>query len=840
MRKTRLFLSTLFIFVLLVTGCKDLAVPTGVQIKTKAVYNFTVAEFEKDFSDIFSASKLAETINNGVFEFYDYNPGGNQSVQQCLIRMPLQEVPLDFSSYLESMDVGKNLEAMSFKQDITIPDLKIENAQEIDISNLNKALIAMVTVTGTTDTSGKPQHVNFTGFNKIIIENGSMLIRTLASGTVNLYSSDSFHSEDDALAGSPIATATVSSSGYVKFDLSGKTLSGTGTYIFFKDAGSGYDYAGILSEDTKIRKAENINQETPKIFLDPVTFPSNKDNGVVSCAFKTGSTIKMEFIQPAEWSGITIDKDVTFSGGINTTLSGAGASSAVLTTYENKDINATIGIQLKLVNANIDFSHNPIAKLSTEIIGIDSVTVKIPDSVVTSINVQKDLGASATTMVKKINWEAGCGIVVNYINTFPTGNDFTLENVKSDFIGLTPTTEILTSATSTKTELEFLTASESTTTLNSSTKVDFGAVLKLPGYDSTNKTFTVKNVEAGKKYSIEIDITPKFDWKSVSLNTDSIPSVSNTTDLDFNVISIFGALDTALNLTGTDKISDKLKMSSLKIHLFCEKPDKFLSDAKFSGTLALKNGDPSKTQYLLNNEVMPFSKEPELRKDEKDTVISTVGGGRSVDVAELLNTIPSGNKLKLDYNLAVNTGSTGEIEIKKEDLANSENTSLKITAMIILPFTFKMEAPSGEFNLDLMKIAGKTYNPGDPDLLGRAAAVTTEGMLEKFLSIIDNVSVSYVPSKKPILADTPVAIKIDLDGADPNGNPSYFNEQAVSISGGVYGEKPKDIMEKLIYPSIKLSIKNGNISIPRNMEFKTRIDLKIVTNGEPLEFGGGA
>ena len=95
-------------------------------------------------------------------------------------------------------------------------------------------------------------------------------------------------------------------------------------------------------------------------------------------------------------------------------------------------------------------------------------------------------------------------------------------------------------------------------------------------------------------------------------------------------------------------------------------------------------------------------------------------------------------------------------------------------------------------------------------------------------------------NKKPILADTPVAIKIDLDGADPNGNPSYFNEQAVSISGGVYGEKPKDIMEKLIYPSIKLSIKNGNISIPRNMEFKTRIDLKIVTNGEPLEFGGGA
>ena len=41
------------------------------------------------------------------------------------------------------MDVGKNLEAMSFKQDITIPDLKIENAQEIDISNLNKALIAI-------------------------------------------------------------------------------------------------------------------------------------------------------------------------------------------------------------------------------------------------------------------------------------------------------------------------------------------------------------------------------------------------------------------------------------------------------------------------------------------------------------------------------------------------------------------------------------------------------------------------------------------------------------------------------------------------------------------------
>ena len=846
MKKTvKCLFASAALFILL-TGCvqfQNMTVPKKVQVKTTAEYNFTIAEFEKDFSDKLSAAEIQESMG-GSLEFYDYNPGGNQEVQQYLLRMPLQEVPLDFGSYMESIDIGKNLDAMNFEQDIPIPNLQLNAEQEIDLEILNTMMIALLAVNGKTGTG--PQKVNFTGFSTVSISSGKLTINTAgANGTVKLYSASGL-TQAGCSSANLIATGTLKS-GKVVFDLSGKTLYANGTYIDFVDDNTNQEFGGTLNETAKISKVTGLSQADKTIKLDPVSFKgAGESSPVKECVFSDDSTLSLN-ITTTNWTGVTITRNIKLSGGLDLTFSGSATESLKDKKYTNQDIILEPELTLKFSNATIDFTSKPKYKLSSDIKGFKSVTVKLPEGVKTSFDVKQELPDSASSMVKQIVWNKGSGIEIEYSNTLPAGNAMEM-TASSAFIGLI-TSQPKTIETTTgneKKKIEFYSADEKTVKISETPKVDFSANLELPDYNETENTITISGVKPGESYKIAMKITPVFDWKSITIDTTALndKDVSGKMAVDFNPKTLLSSLDSMLDPSGNSKISDKIKLSELELKLFCERPDyESFKNVQFTGKIGLggtsdEGKNLNNATYILGTEKedhqLIFNNEPVLEKDSKGTVISDLTRVPCVgmDLASTINSISESEKLGLNYSLKL-TGTNGDknLTLKKTDLNNSSNTSLKITAMIILPLELKV---TEDYTVDVMKMAGKSFNPSDssePDLLGRTEFSSSDGTMEKLMNIIENVSVTYAPSKKPIIGNA--EIKIDLDGTG-----TKFEEKSISINGGIYTEKPKMIVENPVKPSVNVVLKQGELKIPREMSFKTRLDLQIKTNGEPLEFGG--
>ena len=842
MKKTvKCLFASAALFILL-TGCvqfQNMTVPKKVQVKTTAEYNFTIAEFEKDFSDKLSAAEIQKSIGE-TFEFYDYNPGGNQEVQQYLLRMPLEEVPLDFGSYMESIDIGKNLDAMNFEQDIPIPDLQLNAEQEIDLEILNTMMIGLLAVKGNIGTG--PQKVNFTGFSTVSISSGKLTINTAsANGTVKLYSASGLTQAGCSTA-TPIATGTLKS-GKVVFDLSGKTLYANETFIDFVDDDTNQEFVGTLNKTAKISKVTGLSQDDKIITLDPVSFKgAGESSPVKECVFSDDSKLSLNITTP-NWDGVTITKNIKLSGGLDLTFSGSETESLMGKKYTNQDIILEPELTLKFSNATIDFTSKPKFELSSEIKGFESVTVKLPEGVKTSFDVKQELPSSASSMVKEIVWNAGSGIEVEYSNTLPAGNDMKM-TASSEFIGLNSQTETIdTTDGAEKKTIQFRSAAEKKITIDNATKVDFLANLELPEYNETENTITISGVTLGESYKIAMKITPVFNWESITIDTTAKDVLGNMA-VDFNPKTLLSSLDSMLDPSGTNKISDKINLSKLELKLFCERPDyESFKNVQFTGKIGLGGtSDGGQTlnnpTYILGSETednqLIFNNEPVLEKDSKGTVISDLTRVQCVgtNLASTINNISESEKLGLNYSLKL-TGTDGDknLTLKKTDLNNSSKTSLKITAMIILPLELKITA---DYTVDVMKMAGKSFDPNnssEPDLLGRTEFSSSGGTMEKLMNIIESVSVTYAPSKKPIIGNA--EIKIDLDGTGTN-----FEEKSISINGGIYTEKPKMIVENPVKPSVNVVLKQGELKIPREMSFKTRLDLQIKTNGEPLEFGG--
>ena len=845
MKKTvKCLFASAALFILL-TGCvqfQNMTVPKKVQVKTTAEYNFTIAEFEKDFSDKLSAATIQSSIGENL-EFYDYNPGGNQEVQQYLLRMPLQEVPLDFGSYMESIDIGKNLDAMNFEQDIPIPNLQLNAEQEIDLEILNTMMIGLLAVNGKTGTG--PQKVNFTGFSTVSISSGKLTINTAgANGTVKLYSASGL-TQAGCSSANLIATGTLKS-GKVVFDLSGKTLYANGTYIDFVDDNTNQEFGGTLNETAKISKVTGLTQADKTIKLDPVSFKgAGESSPVKECVFSDDSKLSLNITTP-NWTGVTITKNIKLSGGLDLTFSSSETESLKGKKYTNQDIILEPELTLTFSNATIDFTSKPKYELSSDIKGFKSVTVKLPEGVKTSFDVKQELPDSASSMVNQIVWNAGSGIEVEYSNTLPAGNDMEM-TASSEFIGLTSQTKKIETTTVTeKKRIQFHSDAKKITSISNATKVDFSAKLELPGYKDTENTITISGVTPGESYKIAMKITPVFDWKSITIDTTALndTGVSGNMAVDFNPKTLLSSLDSMLDSSGTNKISEKIKLSKLELKLFCERPDyESFKNVQFKGKISLGGtSDEGQTlnnpTYILGSEKedhqLIFNNEPVLQKDSKGTVISDLSKVTCVgtNLASTINSISESEKLGLNYSLKL-TGTDGNknLTLQKTDLNNSSNTSLKITAMIILPLELKV---TEDYTVDVMKMAGKSFNPDDstePDLLGRTEFSSSGGTMEKLMNIIESVSVTYAPSKKPIIGNA--EIQIDLDGTGEN-----FEEKSISINGGIYTEKPKMIVENPVKPSVNVVLKQGELKIPREMSFKTRLDLQIKTNGEPLEFGG--
>nr|MCR5172549.1 hypothetical protein [Treponema sp.] len=119
-----------------VDDLKNMQAPETVKIKSEgAKYSVPLGDVTMDMDKYLNASELASNMSNDGIEIYDYNHNGSDSVQEFLINFPISEIPLDFGTYLDGLDIP-TLISRNISQEITVPGTFDFN-QSIDLPDFN-------------------------------------------------------------------------------------------------------------------------------------------------------------------------------------------------------------------------------------------------------------------------------------------------------------------------------------------------------------------------------------------------------------------------------------------------------------------------------------------------------------------------------------------------------------------------------------------------------------------------------------------------------------------------------------------------------------------------------
>lgn len=861
------------------SGCfNNIAVPEKIYLKTsdKAEFKFTIAEKEFKMDDYFSLSSfLKSTDDSGQssdgnleakkFNIYDYNPNNSSDIQKFLLKVDVQEIPLDFGSYLEDTEITTSLSGMSVSKEIDIPEISIDERKKIDL-DVNKKINNLVTITGTATPYSE---VSFSfentdnGFNKIIYQSGFMNIQSI---------DDSRKLTGDIVLkynGFEISRATFGDNGIALLPLDNVTIDVHGLVFEFEDACTGTLFIARVNEDSIVKRAEGISLADPIPATVNTSFDVGNSSSLSSCEIGEGS-LQVIFIPPTNWENVDVTYDIHITGGIQAEL-----SETIITTdlsghqFENQPIKADVDVLVTLENSTLNFITddgtmvNPDIQIKVDITKIASATVKLDSSYNSTIDQTQDLPKELIESVKEIKWTES-GIEIEYVNTLPAGNEINM-SLNSDFFDVHQTVP-LTTTSEPKTIDDFVNKDDNHVTsfgtqAGQFSKVDVLAEISFPGFNEEEKSITVKNVVPGEHYDISLNITPKLEWNNLVLDA-SETNQEGTINTKIQMSSLFESLTESIG----EDISKKIQLKKLPLYLFCSVPNisETFNDPKFVGTIKAYIGDEKCNPcadinpiYLLGssskNGSLSSKAVPVLTKDENNVVISNFEtelqslGINPVNIVDLINPQydGSGNLIDIDGNLCVSydvsfqAGDTaGEIELSKDAIKNlNGSTSISLTAFVLLDCDFEV---NGDINMPLMNLINKDDdNEENPtkDLLGREEK--PDNTNDDYLDLIESVSIKYETFKLPFNCipndrNDSLRLEIDLDGKE---NPACETHK-LDLRGDTLKVSPREILAYPLVPTLDLVIPKGTLQIPREMSLKTKLYLFIKTNGNQVQISG--
>lgn len=808
----------MFILTSLVLSC-NLTLPESVKFKTKANYNFTVAKLNMELADYFDPATLIPTDESSPFKIYDYNPPSNtKGIQQYAIKVPIQEIPLDMSAFLGSTDFGDLLDSISFNKEFEVPNIDVSGEENLDTDGISAIINSSFQILSEGGSDEVEVTTEGSTFSNLTYETGNFVVifDSSVSGSVSLLKQDR-----SLISKSPV----LNSAKQFVIPLDGKTIPHDAIiYLEVDDLTipfkAGMDPASICKKVIGLTITDY--SEFPPIELSESLDASDLGSVVSSIIFGEGCNFRLIEKYPSDWSGLSIEYTAKLTGGINKTLTNLDTSlENVVFTPGNVDV--AISLVPRINNATIVFGKQPTLGYKLEAKKLKKVEINAGE-LPTDFSINEALPAGASDMLKQIAWKKGSGIKITYTNSFPEGNDFTLSNVKSDFIGIPLTSKTLQSASKNQI-VSIVTETDTTTNLTPSTKIDFSGKLVLPG---TDDKLVISNIETGKKYSVDINIQPVLDWKSITLDS-SVTSVKTQFGIDFNKADIFKDIDAQLGTTiGTD-----LEIDAIPVHLYCEIPDldSYFTNPKFHGNIAafvgteqadtLVPSNSEKILKLLDNADMPLEKAPVLKFNDKKTLISNISGGLTADLASLINDSKEGEKICIDCDVEFNTGTTGEIVIEKDKISSIGATSISLTAMIELPLAVRIKH---EQKIDILE----KFGPESSDLFGRTEEPNYNG-IDEILSLVKYAEVSFWPEKKLFISDNPISLNVDIDGTG-----SEYDVQKINLNGGAFRlEDPRTALKIYpIMPSVDLTIPEGYLAIPRDIALIAPVRITVQTDGE--------
>lgn len=604
------------------TGC-NWQIPEKVSVKTNAEYNFSLGNFEQDFNKELNLSSMIGNLqlpNNG--KVYDYWPEKKGDLQSFLMYMPLQEIPIDISSYFDKGALADKIKEISFEKEFEVPAVSFSFPVTFELSKVNEEINKHFVLAGPINDYGAGEFGSILSqiAESVTYEKGFLEVKAYSLHGVD---PSSITSIQDAITDKNDVDTTYNY-GRVTITSGGKSISGSfyNGVATLEIPSEGFEFksndinisftdkpnflgvplnAFIAQFDTsrpyQIKKVSRLGSSItiPAVSIDEQEFDaleSLKTAGVEECVIGEGS-IDLDFNIPSEWENVTIGYVLNMQGGINLTSGNCTASSGrdnlnsislndVSISTEKIKVNAAVA--LTVAGATIDFTKEPKISFDSDIKRIKTVTAKLSDTSL-SISESQKLPDEVLAILKSLELKK-CGIKGTYTNNLPKENNITL-NVSSNFFGLSNKAQTIEGGAVNK-EFELVTSDE-VRTINLTkdnpapegkfNAFDFAVNVTLPGGEA-NKV-TIRDVEPGTTYKLAIKVEPVINWEAVTVDTSSLPSTSDKVGTGFNPSTIFNSIN---NVMG-EGFANKISLPDCKLYLYITKPNiDVLDDLNFKNT----------------------------------------------------------------------------------------------------------------------------------------------------------------------------------------------------------------------------------------------------------------
>lgn len=671
-----------------------------------------------------------------------------------------------------------------------------------------------------------------------------------------------------------------------------------------------YQIQPKLSSDTVLKKATGLTIPNDQMG-DNGTIHINNSSSLKAPAGFISSTIGDESLTniskvsltttplPSTWSGVKFDRNITISGVMDATEAefntdgetGAVNENVILGRYlplRNKvlrsgDLQVTGTVAISLEDATIVLNGGTISPIklnvNTTITKMNEVVVDMEaanpgfNSVVTY---EKSLGDDVTDYVSAVKMRPS-GVTVSYVNTLPNARDNDIKlQLQSDFLNLKAIDGMGTlqaggiNADAFE-EFDILgSASEDEIPITSSTKIDMTATMALPGNTPDHPNYAVfKELEPNKKYTLDVSVTPKFDWDYIIVNTDNIATQTDSdapVDTGLNFVSMFNSL--------LDRFPDeeqgfinRIDFQKIPLYLYAVVPDitpegstsSLADDIAFEGTFianiyngATAIGEPL---YILGDEdsdgdLEPIRALPKLVAGAGNGIITTdlsKGEVEEMDIKELFNSHLDGTvKINYNFNMVSNGLKKTGLKIKKDALPDDgEDTTLSILlhARIVLPMSLEItqdksgatdEERRQPLKINLSHLIYDGDKSDSTDMLGRDES-TDISDFEKFIDAGKAVGAGYTLENDYFVYSSGSSAKMTLktDDSDLFDNGSLM---AIFDSNGTVKfstREAKKILQTYPFaPDLLLTLPLGEAYIPRDAKIRISFTLFANTDGQ--------
>lgn len=870
------------VFILLVVSvfaaCK-FEVPQTIAVKVKSNYGFSLGNYTKDLSEYISFDTIKDSISsdesNVKFNIYDYNPGGNSSIQQYMLDFIISEIPVDVGSYLKEMNFSEKLKDVSFDKEFSIPKLSMQDIPDssIPFPDVNRKVREQVVISefvlpmpGSGEISNLSVPVDMGGvtFETMEFKGGYLDVEVTAPDNLPSTGVAMLKIGLGASVSNEI-TVKKGNSAVAHVPLAGEQI-GERFVIRVFGASSGASSSAVynykinckFSEDLSIHKVSGITIDLGSDSNIPLkqTVKINTDDTFVNCKIKTGG-VSVKAIAPEGWSNVGITSEMSLSGGIsadnekfaegspesgksflfNRILDLAGCE------YSTGDIELEGLVKIELNNSTLVL--DGIDSIDTDILcditSVSSVTVNIHDiSENLTVDTSESLPQEVEDYVEYIKLLRS-GYTVEYVNDLPTGNDVKL-NSYSDFFdikdGSLPVSTIIKAASEDSTEV--LSNGEGKVVYPArDSSIDFKVSVIMPGITDENPDLaTFTDIELGQTYKFSILINPVFDWENIALKLDNVENSKGMVNTNFSMGTVF---DTLSDTLGDETIAKKMDLVEVPVYLYAVAPEvKGLDKISFSGTLdgkveseecEIMPNEADRKEGKTKGSISILKNEAEIKQDSDGVVITDldkIKGYYKADIASLLN-LHSEKSLELSYDFTISDADGNSyIEINKNDISEMDAISISLHSRIVIKLKINI---TEDLELDALKLGDIDSSK---DLFQRTEPTDFDDF-EKYMDTVRNITVLYSVNNSILnYVDSSKTAKVEFVSVSPEINKN------LTLQGGTLDfslEEVKSILRcEKFTPTIMIKAPKGTIAMFRGASIGLDASLILYADGQVVVY----